>query len=64
MTLTDSSPLTVELRAAAERYAELARSAPDGARLLAASEWTVREAVAHIATVAPRYPKFRTEPSG
>ncbi len=58
MTLTDSSPLTVELRAAAERYAGLARSAPDGARLLAGSAWTVREAVAHIATVAPRYPKF------
>src|SRR6266581_3325879 len=58
MTLTDGSPLTVELRAAAERYAGLARSAPDGARLLAGSAWTVREAVAHIATVAPRYPKF------
>src|SRR6266702_2876421 len=58
MTLTDSSPLTVELRAAAERYAGLARSAPDGARLLAGSAWTVREAIAHIATVAPRYPKF------
>jgi uncharacterized protein (TIGR03083 family) len=58
MTLTDSSPLPAELRAAAERYAELARSAPDGAQPLAGSAWTVREAVAHVATVAPRYSKF------
>jgi hypothetical protein len=58
MPLTDRSPLQAELRAAAARYAQLARSAPDGAQLLAGSAWTVREAVAHIATVTPRYSKF------
>jgi uncharacterized protein (TIGR03083 family) len=56
-TLTDTSPLAVELRAAARRYAALARSA-DGNRPMAGSAWTVRESVAHVATVAPRYSKF------
>lgn len=56
--LTDNSPLTVELRAAVQRYAELARSAADDTRRLAGSAWTVREAVAHLATAAPRFVKF------
>jgi hypothetical protein len=58
MTLTDDSPLVVELRAAARRYAALARSAADGSQQLAGSAWTVREAVAHVATAAPRFAKF------
>jgi len=56
-TLTDTSPLAVELRAATRRYAALAASA-DGDRPLAGSAWTVRESVAHVVTVAPRYSKF------
>lgn len=56
--LTENSPLTAELRAAVRRYAELARSAADDAQPLAGSAWTVREATAHLATVAPRYAKF------
>ena len=56
--LTDTSPLAVELRAAVERYAALARSAGDGARPLPGSAWTARDSVAHLATVAPRYSKF------
>jgi len=56
-TLTDTSPLAVELRAAVQRYAGLARSA-DADRPVAGSEWTVRESVAHVVTVAPRYSKF------
>ena len=58
MVLTGSSPMTAELRAAVQRYSELARSAADDARPLPGSEWTVREAVAHVTTVAPRYAKF------
>ena len=58
MVLTESSPMTVELRGAVRRYAELARSAADGAEPLPRSAWTVRESVAHVATVAPRYAKF------
>ena len=58
MTLTDDSPLVVELRAAAQRYAALARSAAGGSQQLAGSAWTVREAVAHVATAAPRFAKF------
>ena len=61
MVLTGSSPMAAELRAAVQRYSELARSAADDARPLPGSEWTVREAVAHVTTVAPRYAKF---PSG
>lgn len=57
MTLTDTSPLAVELRAAVQRYAELARTA-DGDQQLSGSTWTVWESVAHVATVAPRYSKF------
>jgi uncharacterized protein (TIGR03083 family) len=56
-TLTDSSPLAVELRAAVRRYAALARSA-DANLPVAGSAWTARESVAHVATVAPRYSKF------
>ncbi len=56
-TLTHTSPVAVELRAAVQRYAALARSA-DADRPLARSAWTVRESVAHVATVAPRYAKF------
>lgn len=54
----ENSPIAAELRAAVRRYAELARSAGDGAQPLAGSAWTVREAVAHVATVAPRYARF------
>jgi uncharacterized protein (TIGR03083 family) len=56
-TLTDTSSLAVELRAAVQRYAALARSA-DTDRPLAGSTWTVGESVAHVASVAPRYSKF------
>jgi Mycothiol maleylpyruvate isomerase N-terminal domain len=56
-TLTDTSPLAVELRGAVNRYAELARTA-DGTQRLSGSAWTVWESVAHVATVAPRYSKF------
>jgi uncharacterized protein (TIGR03083 family) len=56
-TLTDTSPPAVELRAAVQRYAALARSA-DGDQPMAGSAWTVRESVAHVATVAPRYSRF------
>ena len=34
MVLTESSPITAELRAAVQRYSELARSAADDARPL------------------------------
>lgn len=56
-TLTDTSPVAVELRSAVQQYAALARSA-DADWPLAGSAWTVRESVAHVATVAPRYSKF------
>jgi uncharacterized protein (TIGR03083 family) len=56
-TLTDPSPLAVELRGAVKRYAELAGTA-DADQRLNGSTWTVRESVAHVATVAPRYSKF------
>jgi uncharacterized protein (TIGR03083 family) len=46
------------LRAAVERYAALARSAADDAPSLPGSAWTVRESVAHLATVTPRYSRF------
>jgi uncharacterized protein (TIGR03083 family) len=55
--LTDASPLAVELRAAVQRYTVLARAADPAARLND-STWTVWEAVAHVATVAPRYFRF------
>jgi uncharacterized protein (TIGR03083 family) len=58
MVLTESSPMTAELRGAVQRYSELARSAADDALQLPGSEWTVREAVAHVTSVAPRYAKF------
>jgi hypothetical protein len=56
-TLTDTSPVAVELRGAVRRYAELARTA-DATKPLRGSAWTVWESVAHVATVAPRYSKF------
>jgi hypothetical protein len=56
-TLTDTSPVAVELRGAVKRYAELALKA-DGAQRLSGSTWTVWESVAHVATVTPRYAKF------
>jgi hypothetical protein len=40
-TLTDTSPVAVELRAAVQQYAALARSA-EADRPLAGSAWTVR----------------------
>jgi uncharacterized protein (TIGR03083 family) len=58
MVLTDDSPLVAELRAAAQRYAALARSAADGSQQVPGSAWTVRESVAHVATAAPRFAKF------
>jgi hypothetical protein len=56
-TLTDTSPLAIELRGAVKRYAELVRTA-EGTQRLKSSTWTVWESVAHVATVAPRYSKF------
>jgi Mycothiol maleylpyruvate isomerase N-terminal domain len=57
--LTDSSPLAVELRAAFARFSALAQSAGGGAQPLpGSSTWTVRDAVVHMTTVAPRYSKF------
>ena len=58
MALTESSPLTTELRGAVQRYSELAKSAADSAQPLPGSEWTLRESVAHVTSVAPRYAKF------
>ena len=58
MTLADTSTLALELRAAVERYTALAQSAADDAAPLPGSAWTVRESVAHVATVAPRYSRF------
>lgn len=58
MALTESSPLTTELRGAVQRYSELAQSAADSAQPLPGSEWTLRESVAHVTSVAPRYAKF------
>jgi uncharacterized protein (TIGR03083 family) len=43
------------VRAATERFCDLISSLPDPAAPLPGSSWTVREAVAHVATVAPRY---------
>jgi uncharacterized protein (TIGR03083 family) len=57
MALTDSSPLALELRAAVKRYTELAQSA-DGTQPLDGSAWNIRESIAHVATVVPRYAKF------
>lgn len=58
MALTESSPLAVELREAVRRYSELARSVAEDARPLPGSAWTLRESVAHVTTVAPRFAKF------
>jgi uncharacterized protein (TIGR03083 family) len=58
VTLTGTSPLALELHAAVQRYTALAQSAADGAQPLPGSAWTVRESVAHLATVAPRYSRF------
>jgi hypothetical protein len=55
--LTETSPLTVELRGAVQRYTALAQAADSAARLND-STWTVWESVAHVATVAPRYFRF------
>lgn len=56
--LTQTSPVAVELRGAARRFAALARAAGDDGQRLAGSAWTVRDVAAHLATVAPRYAKF------
>lgn len=56
--LTESSPMAAELRAAVRRYAELAQSVADDDQPLPGSAWTVREAVAHVTSVAPRYARF------
>ena len=40
---------------AGERFATLVTAAPDPDLRLPRSDWTVREATAHVVTVAPRY---------
>jgi nicotinamidase-related amidase len=49
------SAMTQAVRAATERFCDLIGGLPDPAAPLPGSTWTVREVVAHVVTVAPRY---------
>jgi uncharacterized protein (TIGR03083 family) len=49
------STMTQAVRTATERFCDLIGGLPDPAAPLPGSTWTVREAVAHVLTVAPRY---------
>jgi uncharacterized protein (TIGR03083 family) len=57
MAMTDRSATTEAVRAATERFCDLVGTLPDPAARVPGSAWTVREAVAHVVTVAPRYSK-------
>jgi uncharacterized protein (TIGR03083 family) len=54
-TAVQLSTMTQAVRAATDRFCDLIGGLPDPAAPLPGSTWTVREAVAHVVTVAPRY---------